>query len=92
MAASFTVAAPEFEPRQSDSNSVYLFLTAVQWWMCSGKPALSEVRKLGWVLALPFIGGPFKGEGTLSFFFCKMGTSRAIFCPIRVPYAHVLVS
>jgi len=43
MAVSLKVAAPEFEPRQSDSNNVYLFCSAVQWWMYSGMTSISEL-------------------------------------------------
>lgn len=76
MAVSLKAAAPEFEPRQSDSNSVYSFSSPAQWWMCSGKSSTSEVRKLEWVLSLPFISRPFKvGGGALSFPFCRMKNS-----------------
>ena len=75
MVISLKMAAWGFEPRKSNSSNVYSFCSPAQWWMSPGKSSVSEVRKLGWLLALPFISWPFRVERTLSFPMCKMRTS-----------------
>ena len=79
-------AAPGFEPRQSNSSTVYSFFSPTQWWMSPGKSSVSEVGKL----ALPFINWPFNMERVLTFPLCKMRTGWVMGCPLRVLHVKVL--